>query len=164
MQRKETTNPDEFADLSACPRAGRLIALDPGMKRVGVAVTDETQTLARPLMLIERTSWKKLLLAAQSILSEFDAKALVIGLPLNFDGGESEMSAEARKLARNFSLSLSIPVYLQDERATSYEAKGRLWDAGVNLKEARRLVDSEAAVIILTDFLDRLDQTQNPDR
>ncbi len=135
---------------------GRLIALDPGTKRIGIAVTDETQTIARPLPLIERKSWKKLLLDVKDILSEYDAKALVIGLPLNTDGSESEMSADARRLARNFSLSIEVPVFLQDERSTSYEAKGRLWEAGKSLKAARKLVDSEAAVIILTDFLDRL--------
>jgi putative transcription antitermination factor YqgF len=64
-------------------------------------------------------------------------------------------------MARKFSLSLAIPVLLQDERVTSYEAKGRLWKAGKDRAETRKLVDSEAAAIILTDFLDRL-PTQNP--
>jgi len=77
-------------------------------------------------------------------------------LPLESDGSESEMSAEARRMAHNFGLSLSIPVFLQDERVTSYEAKSRLWERGVNLKESRQLVDSEAAAIILSDFIDRL--------
>ena len=76
--------------------------------------------------------------------------------PYNFDGTESEMSAEARRLAPNFSLSLDIPVFLQDERATSYEAKSRLWEQGADLKETSSRVDSEAASIILSDFLDIL--------
>ena len=63
------------------------------------------------------------------------------------------MSAEARRLARNFSLSLEIPVILQDERVTSYEARGRLWERGVEPKDTKSLVDSEAAAIILSDFL-----------
>ena len=126
------------------------------MKRIGVAVSDETRTVARPLPRIERTAWKKVLLTVKELVSEFDAGALVIGLPFNFDGSESEMSTEARRLARNFALSLEIPVILQDERATSYEARGRLWQSGSDLAETRRLVDSEAAVIILTDLMDRL--------
>ncbi len=77
----------------------------------------------------------------------------VLGLPFNFDGSESEMSAEARRLARNFSLSVSIPVILQDERVSSYAAKSYLWKSGVSEKEARKRVDSEAAAIILSDFI-----------
>ena len=163
MQQKETTNPGEFTDslseftnISRVPAAGRIVALDPGTKRVGVAVCDELRIACRALTVIERTSWKKLLTRVKNILEEFDAGALVIGLPYNFDGTESEMSAEARKMARNFALSLEVPVFLQDERATTYDARANLWGRGVGKKETRKLVDSEAAAIILEDFLDRL--------
>ena len=135
------------------------MSLDLGTKWIGVAVSDELQILTRPVRTITRTSWKKTLLLVKDILNEFDAVALVIGLPYNFDGSESEMSAEARRLARSFSLSLDIPIFLQDERSTSYEAKSRLWGQGKTLKESRRLVDSEAASIILADFLDRLSRS-----
>lgn len=139
------------------------MALDPGTKRIGVAVTDETQMVARPLKRIERTSWKKLLLATKSILAEYDAVALVIGLPLESDGSESEMSTEARRMAGNYSLSLELPVILQDERVSSYEAKGRLWEQGKDLAQSRDLVDSEAAVIILVDFLSARTRPLNPE-
>jgi len=152
VQQKETINNAEFADI---PSSGRILALDLGTKKIGVAVSDEMRIITSPVRTIERTGWKKLLLHIRSIIEEFDAAALVIGLPYNFDGSESEMSAEARRLARNFSLSLEIPVFLQDERATSYEAKSRLWERGVSLKDTRKFVDSEAAAIILSDFLDR---------
>jgi len=135
---------------------GRIIALDPGTKRIGVAVSDPDRILASPLPIVERTSWKKLLLQIKDTLAAYDAKALVVGLPYNFDGSESEMTAEARDLARKFELSLDVPVYLQDERATTYEARGRLWKAGLQGKGMQRVLDSEAATIILTDFLDRL--------
>ena len=148
----------KIAELSECPRTGRLVAIDPGTKFIGVSVSDETQTVARPLDSIKRGSWKDLLTKIRAIVSEFDAKAMVIGLPYGFEGGETEMSAEARRMARNFSLSLEIPVFLQDERVTSYAAKGRLWDRGVSLKDTKQFVDSEAAVIILNDFLERLKQ------
>lgn len=153
MQEKQTTNYADFTDVSAVATTGRILGLDPGTKRVGVAITDETQMIARPLKRIERTSWKKLLLATKDIVAEYDAIALVIGLPLESNGDESEMSAEARHLAQNYSLSLNIPVVLQDERVSSYEAKSRLWEQGKELAESRDLVDSEAAVIILEDFL-----------
>lgn len=143
-----------------------MIALDPGTKRCGVAVCDELRITTRPLPHIERSSWKKLISKIKDVISEFDAKALVIGLPLESDGSESQMSQEARSLARKFSLSLDIPVFLQDERVTSYEAKGRLWSAGKSTTgQNRGLVDSEAAAIILSDFIDRTNdnasQSQN---
>ncbi len=156
MQEKDITNPNHIAEKSPRLPEGRVIPLDPGTKRIGIAVCDELQMTVRPLPFIERRSWKRLLMDVLDTLSEFDAKALVIGLPYNFDGTESEMSAEARDMARKFELSLEMPVYLQDERATSYEAKGRLWNAGIDRKAARRRVDSEAAAIILEDFLDRM--------
>ncbi len=156
MQQKETTNPAVLADVFGVPQVGRIIAIDPGTKRCGLAVCDELRVTTRPLKAIERTSWKKLLEIIKQTVLEFDAVALVIGLPLESDGTENEMSAEARRMARNFSLSLPIRVFLQDERVTSYEAKSRLWERGIDLKESRQLVDSEAAAIILSDFLSRL--------
>jgi putative holliday junction resolvase len=158
VQEKEITNSDDFTNVFSAPTSGRIIALDLGTKRIGVAVCDELQITTRPLMKLERKSWKKLLLQIKEILLEYDAVALVLGLPYNFDGTESEMSAEARRLANNFSRSLEIPVYLQDERATSYEAKGRLWQRGANFKQMLAQVDAESAAIILGDFLDRTAQ------
>ena len=160
MQDKETTNPTDFTDISNAPDNGRIVALDIGTKRVGVAVCDELQITARPVCVIQRTNWKKLLKEIIELLAGFDAKALVLGLPYNFDGSESEMSQEARRLARNFSLSLDIPVYLQDERMSSYAAKGYLWKTGLSEKEVRKRVDSEAAVIILLDFLELKSQNK----
>ena len=156
VQQIEITNGPPLTDLSSVPPAGRILALDPGTKRVGVAVCDELRITTRPLERITRESWKKLLTAVKNIVAELDAVALVIGLPLESDGTESPMSAEARDMARKFELSLSIPVFLQDERVTSYEAKSRLWGRGVDPRDAREMVDSEAASIILSDFLSRI--------
>jgi putative holliday junction resolvase len=154
VQEKQTTNQSEFTDVFCAPEKGRIVALDLGTKRIGVAVSDELQFTVRPLKIIERPGWKKLLLQIKELLAEFDAVTLVLGLPLNTNGSESEMSQEARRLARNFSLSLEIPVILQDERVTSYEAKGRLWKQGISGKELKKRVDSEAAAIILRDFIE----------
>ena len=145
-----------LADVSGIPAEGRLLAIDPGTKRCGIAISDELRVTTRRLPFIPHTSWKKLLIAVKEIVSEYDAKALIVGLPLESDGSESKMSVEARRLARNFALSLEIPVYLQDERVTSYDARSNLWEQGYSLQETRRLVDSEAAAIILSDFLDRV--------
>ena len=158
MQEKETTNLNDFTDVFYAPREGRIVALDIGTKRVGVAVCDELQITVRPLLTLKRTGWKKLLLQIKDILADYDARALVLGLPYNFDGSESEMSEEARKLARNFSLSISVPVFLQDERMSSYYARGNLWKQGADKKEMLEKTDSHAAAIILSDFLSRKSQ------
>ncbi len=132
-----------------------MLALDLGMKHIGVAVSDDLQFTVRPVAVIERKAWKKVFKQIVVYLAEFDAVGLVLGLPLNTDGSESEMSLEARRLARNFALSINIPVLLQDERLTSYEAKGYLTKLGLSEKEIWDRVDSEAAAIILSDFLAR---------
>ena len=157
MQDKETINSADFSDNFQPPQLppGRVLALDLGTKRVGVAVCDETQIAVRPLCVIERRGWKELLRKISALIEEFDAVALVLGLPTNFDGSPGEMTAEAQRLHRNFSLSLKIPVYLQDERLTSMWAARHLRERGVKYKQMRREIDSNAAAFILNDFLAR---------
>jgi putative Holliday junction resolvase len=108
VQEKQTTNPEDFTNVSRAPRSGRLLALDLGMNTVGVAVSDELQFTVRPVCVLERKGWKKFLKQINAFLAEFDAVGLVLGLPYNTDGSESEMSLEARRLARNFSLSVDV--------------------------------------------------------
>lgn len=161
VQEKETTNTLEFTDVFNAPRRGRLIALDLGTKKIGIAVSDELQITARALYTIKRTSWKKVLKQISDLLAEFDAVGLVLGLPLEFDGAESEMSKDVRRLARNFSLSLKIPVFLQDERVSTYEARGNLWKKGADDKKILQMLDAEAAAIILQDFISRIRQIED---
>ena len=151
---KESTNetPDEFSVRAGRP-CGRLLALDLGEKRVGVAVSDELQLTVRPLPYLRRTNWKQLLGTVAEMLQRFDARGLVIGLPLNLEGTEGEAASRARQLARNFALSLHVPVFLQDERLTSREAEEHLRAAGHQAESLRERIDSEAAAIILRDYL-----------
>jgi len=158
VQDQETTNQPELTDVFRAPTSGRLLALDLGTKRIGVAVSDELQFTVRHVCVLTRKSWKKVLKQIVAFLNEFDAVGLVLGLPYNTDGSESEMSQEARRLARNFSLSLDIPVFLQDERLTSYTATGYMREIGFSEKEIRKRVDSEAAAIILSDFIELRNQ------
>ena len=138
---------------------GRILALDLGTLRVGVAVCDELRLTVRPLPALARTSWKRLLLAVSELCERFDAESLVIGLPLRLDGTEGDAALEARRLARNFGLSLKIPVRLQDERLTSREAESALREAGYKGSEISERVDSEAAAIILRDYLSQISTT-----
>lgn len=133
--------------------AGRLLALDLGEKRVGVAVSDELWITVRPLPPLRRTNWKELLRAVADLIQRFDAQGIVIGLPLNLNGDEGQAAEDAKQSARNFELSLKIPVYLQDERLTSREAEESLREAGFSDNEIREHVDSHAAAIILRDFI-----------
>ncbi len=134
---------------------GRVLGLDLGQKRVGVAVTDELRITVRPLPPISRTSWKRLLRDVAALISDFDAQSLVIGLPLNLDGTESAAAQSARRQARNFELSLNLPVFLQDERLTSIEVETDLRGEGFDRNEVKERVDSAAAALILRDYLAR---------
>jgi putative Holliday junction resolvase len=137
---------------------GRLLALDLGARRVGVAVSDEMRLSVRPLPAIARGSWKKLLAAVAQLVRDFDAAGVVLGLPLRLDGMEGDAAQEAHRLARNFELSLNLPVYLQDERLTSRAAEESLRESGISNKELDESVDSQAAAIILRDFIARAEE------
>ena len=132
---------------------GRLLALDLGTKRVGVAVSDELRMTTRPLAPLARTNWKKLLRQISELRHSFDAQAVVIGLPLSLDGTEGDAAREARRIARNLSLSLAVPVHLQDERLTSHAAEESLRRTGLKDDELTVRLDSEAAALILRDFI-----------
>lgn len=137
------------------PKPGRLLALDLGQRRVGVAVTDELRITIRQLPPLRRTNWKQLVHTLAALVRDFDAQSLVIGLPLSLDGTESSAAQEVKRQARNLELSLKLPVFLQDERLTSKEAESELRAAGYNPEEVRNRVDSAAAALILRDYLAR---------
>ena len=145
--------PSSKSESQAETAKGRLLSLDLGTKRVGVAVSDELQLTAHPLPPLRRTNWKTLLGQISELRQSFDAQGVVIGLPLNMDGTEGEAALEARRIARNLSLSLPVPVHLQDERLTSHAAEESLRASGVNGQALKNRVDSEAAAIILMDFI-----------
>lgn len=137
-------------------KPGRLLALDLGQKRVGVAVSDELRITVRPLPALRRTSWKQLVQAVAALVKDFDAQTLVIGLPLGLDGRENIATSEMRRQAANLELSLGLQTVLQDECLTSNAAERELYSAGYNQDEVRERVDSQAAVLILQDYLSRL--------
>jgi putative Holliday junction resolvase len=130
-----------------------ILALDLGSKRVGVAVSDALSISIKRLDVIPRTNWKQLLRDVENLARRFDAKTLVIGLPLGLNGFLGDAALAARQTALKFARSLELPVYLQDERLTSAEAEGNLRASGVRPEEIASRVDSEAAALILRDFL-----------
>ncbi len=132
---------------------GRVLALDLGARRVGVAVSDELHLSVRPLPPLYRTNWKHLVRAVAALRERFDAQIIIIGLPLRLDGTAGDAALEARRVAHNLSLSLDVPVLLQDERLTSQAAAEALRAAGFAGKDISARIDSEAAALILRDFI-----------
>ena len=130
-----------------------IIALDLGEKRVGVAVSDALSISITRLGALPRTNWKQLVRDVVHLIERFDAKTVVIGLPLSLDGAIGDAATQCRNSAYKFAQTLSLPVYLQDERLSSVEAEENLIASGHNRNEMTGLVDSEAAAVILRDFL-----------
>ena len=132
---------------------GPILALDLGEKLVGAAVSDERLVTTKRLQPLKRSNWKKLLQDVRHLLERFDAQTIVVGLPLRMDGTEGDAAKNVRRLALNLAKSVSQPVYLQDERLTSFAATENLKAEGRTADEIPALVDGEAAALILQDFL-----------
>lgn len=133
--------------------AGPVLALDLGRKHVGVAISDALLISITKLDPLRRSNWKRLLRDVADLAQRLDAKTLVIGLPLSMNGAKGTAAREAQRMAENFARSLNLPVYLQDERLTSAEAEEQLRQAGRTPIEIRAMVDSQAAAIILHEFI-----------
>ncbi|MDQ6652530.1 MAG: Holliday junction resolvase RuvX [Acidobacteriota bacterium] len=130
-----------------------VVALDLGEKRVGVAVSDALSITISRLDALPRTNWKQLLRDVDDVVRSFDAQTVVIGLPLRLNGSSGESAQKVRTMARKFAQSLKVPVYLQDERLTTFAAEQNLRTEGNKGDQVSALVDSEAAAVILRDFL-----------
>jgi putative holliday junction resolvase len=140
-----------------CNLTGPILALDPGEKLVGAAVTDENLITIKRLPPLKRSNWKKLLQDVLNLIERFDVKTVVVGLPLSLDGTHGEAAEKVQRLARNLARSVRFPVFLQDERLTSFEAMENLKAEGKRREDIPALIDGEAAAMILRDFL-RTDQ------
>ena len=132
---------------------GPVLALDLGEKIVGAALSDDRLVTIKRLPPLMRSNWKQLLRDVEALVKRFDAQTLVIGLPLRLDGSTGSAADNATRLAGNFSRSIKLPVFLQDERLTSHEARLDLLAEGHKSGDIRRLIDSESAALILRDFL-----------
>lgn len=130
-----------------------VIALDLGKKRVGVAVSDALSISISRLDALPRSNWKQLLRDVDDVVRRFDAQTMVIGLPLRLNGSSGDAALQVHSIARKFAKSLKVPVYLQDERLTSLAAEQNLRAEGHQHDEVLARVDSEAAAVILGDFL-----------
>jgi putative Holliday junction resolvase len=156
MQAKDTLNHPLLTAISLPPPSGRIIAFDPGTRKWGVAVSDPGQHIASPVDSLLSTNWKKLLKSIQTLIGDYDAVAVVVGLPLESSGKCGPMADYVLQKVEKLKRSINIPVYLQDERVTTYEARSRIWLRGGKPDIDHHETDPEAAAVILGDFLDRL--------
>lgn len=134
------------------PGAGRLLALDVGEKRVGVAVCDEMQTLATPLAVLERRSRAEDLARLGRLAQEQHVVGLVVGHPLNADSTAGPQAQQAARYGQRVATALALPWLLWDEHGSSQEAAARL--AHASRRRRRAPLDAEAAAVILQDYLD----------
>ena len=137
---------------------GPVLALDLGEKLVGAAISDERLLTAKRLPPLKRSNWKRLLQDIRHLVEGFDAQTIVVGLPLRLDGTEGDAAKNVRRLATNLARSIGLPVYLQDERLTSFEATANLKAEGLRPEDIPSHIDAEAAATILRDFLDTKQQ------
>ncbi|MFV0414577.1 MAG: Holliday junction resolvase RuvX [Oscillospiraceae bacterium] len=131
----------------------KIMAVDYGDARTGLAVCDRTETLASPVGIIQEKSMAK---AAEKIVyatREFEAGLLVIGLPLNMDGTEGPRAQKSRKLGALLEKIISIPIEYWDERSTTKSAEGLLSETGTYGKKRKEVLDAVAATIILESYL-----------
>ena len=135
------------------PERGRLLGIDYGTKRVGVAVTDVFQEIASPLYNYQRVSHTADVHFFQKLTTEYQAAGLVIGLPLHVSGEESEKSQESRRYADWLSRVMDLPHAFQDERYSSVTAESWLMEAEFTKKQRKARVDKLAAHIFLQEFI-----------
>lgn len=143
--------------MSSAPTTefGRVLALDLGDKRIGVAVSDELRMSISPQPAIRVTNWKAVLESIRRAIVDFDAVALVIGWPVNMDGSEGERVEKVRLTAAKLQKSIDVPLFFQDERLSSEEALEIFRVTGVPKAKWAGMVDSQAAAVILNDFISR---------
>jgi putative Holliday junction resolvase len=131
----------------------RTLGVDFGIKRVGLAVTDQDGRMAFPLKTVERTTRDATFAQILDVIESENIEAVVVGLPLDLDGSETLTTRQAVNFAKSLARRTDKPVKFADERLSSAEAEERLHEAGVSGKKLKKALDSQAAVLILESFL-----------
>ena len=138
----------------------RIIGLDLGERRIGVAISDATRTLARPIGVLLRppSDADALRIVTEEIrrltAEEDGVESIVLGLPKRLDGSANEMTLRVQAFARELHAASGLPVALQDERLSSREAESRLAEREKDWRARKQKLDAAAAAIILQDYLD----------
>ena len=131
----------------------RILGLDIGEKRIGVAVSDPSGTVATPLSVLETRQ----VLAGRvlsRLVEDYEIELLVAGLPLSMDGSEGPQAKHVRSVAQRLATAVSLPLEFADERLSSIEARRTMTEAGVSDRDKRGRIDMVAAAVFLQSYLD----------
>ena len=132
----------------------RILALDYGSKRVGVALSDPTGTLAKPLPFLPTKGDVKLARDVAALAAKEEAGLILLGLPRHMNGSLGESAALVQAFAAALGQATKIPVQLVDERLSTVQASRQLQEAGHDSRHQRGRIDSEAAAVLLQAYLD----------
>jgi putative Holliday junction resolvase len=135
-------------------RKGRVLALDLGSRRIGLAISDELGWTAQGLPTLERTNTQTDLAAIASLIREHDVRLVLAGNPLRLSGAESTGSQYAARFAEQLRRRTGVPVRLWDERLTSREAGRVLRSSGISISKRAKAVDRLSAVLLLESYID----------
>ena len=132
----------------------RLLGIDLGTKRIGIAISDYNQKIATPLQTLDKSKQGKLIDELESIITENDIKGIIIGNPINMDGTYGKSSQSAKDIAINISNKIDIPVSLWDERLSTVGAFNLSSELDINVSKKEKDIDKFAAAFILQGALD----------
>ncbi len=133
----------------------RALGVDPGSKRIGIAVSDRSGTIASPLIVLQRSRSRRHDLGEIArIARDEEAEVIVVGLPLNMNGSEGPAAVAAIAEARQLATLVDVPIEMHDERRTTVSADRSMIKAGLKAPARRQLVDKVAAAVMLQSWLD----------
>ena len=135
-------------------KKSRLIGIDPGGKRIGIALSDENKIVATPYTTIIKENYRDLVDQIKKIVKEYDIDGIVIGNPINMDGTEGPSSQSAKDLAKNLSKDITENITLWDERLSSQGAFNLSSDLAINSSKKVKKLDENSAQFILQGILD----------
>jgi putative Holliday junction resolvase len=150
--------PDEGRgeSASASTRAGgRILGLDVGVRRIGLAVSDPLGITAQGLETLERRNKRHDLGHLERVIREYEVREIVVGLPLRMSGGEGIQAERMQTFAAELRRRFRLPVHLWDERLTSAEANRLLRETDLSIEKRGKAVDRMAAVLILQGWMEK---------
>jgi putative holliday junction resolvase len=134
---------------------GRVLGLDVGTRRIGMAVSDPLGITAQGLETLQRRNKKYDLAALERVIRQYEVREIVIGLPLRLSGTEGTQAEKMQAFAQDLRRHFHLPVHLWDERLTSAEANRLLKEAELSIEKRAKAVDRMAAVLILQGWMER---------
>ena len=136
----------------------RVLGLDHGTKRIGIAISDELKMIAQPLEYIEAEPFAPFLERLKQIIREKQVELIIVGMPRNMDGSYGPAALKVREFVAVLKDAVAIPIRTLDERLTSAQANRFLIQADVRRSERKEKVDKTAAALLLQGYLDSLPQ------